>query len=272
MNPESSLLFAIITSIKNTILDILPIILVIAFFQAVVLRKKLHHIKKTIMGMIMVVIGLGVFLVGLEECIFPLGTEMAYALTNPEFLMSANGITSLVYAVDGSLEPRLYMWAYIFGFMIGFATTLAEPGLIAVARKTQEISVGAISEWGLRIAAAFGVAMGVALGTYRIVTGTPLYIYICAGYAILIVQTHYAPKLIIPLAYDAGGITTSTVTVPLIAALGIGLASGIPGRSPLMDGFGIIALASLFPIIMVLGYAMIGEIIARQKQPIQTPL
>jgi hypothetical protein len=224
------------------------------------------------MGLIMVVIGLGIFLVGLEECIFPLGTQMAFALTEPEFLKSSNGIAELAYASDGSLQAHLYLWVYIFGFLIGFATTLAEPGLIAVAKKTQEISVGAISEWGLRIAVAIGVATGVALGTYRIVTGTPLYIYICIGYAILLIQTYYAPKMIIPLAYDAGGITTSTVTVPLIAALGIGLASNVPGRSPLIDGFGIIALASLFPIITVLGYAMIGEIIAKQKQPIQTPL
>ena len=134
---------------------------------------------------------------------------------------------------------------------------MAEPSLIAVAIKAQKVSGGAISTWGLRLAVAVGVASGIALGTYRIVTGTPLHYYIIAGYVVIIIQTMYAPKMIIALAYDSGGVTTSTVTVPLVAALGLGLASTVPGRSPLIDGFGLIAFASLFPMITVMGYAQI---------------
>ena len=131
--------------------------------------------------------------------------------------------------------------------------------MIAVAIKAQSVSGGSISVWGLRIAVAIGVAIGIALGTYRIVSGTPLHYYIIAGYVVVIVQTIYAPKLIIALAYDSGGVTTSTVTVPLVAALGLGLASTVPGRSPLLDGFGLIAFASLFPMITVMGYAQISQ-------------
>ena len=146
-----------------------------------------------------------------------------------------------------------------FGFLIGFSTTLAEPALIAVALKAKEISTGAISAWGLRIAVAFGVGVGVALGVLRIIEGTPIHYYIIAGYVVLMIQTFFAPKFIVPLAYDSGGVTTSTVTVPLLVALGVGLASNVPGRSPLLDGFGLIAFASLFPMISVLAYAMIQE-------------
>ena len=137
---------------------------------------------------------------------------------------------------------------------------------MAVALKAKEISTGAISPMGLRVAVALGVAIGVGLGAYRIVMGTPLQYYIIGGYLFLMVQTFFAPKFIIPLAYDSGGVTTSTVTVPLVVALGIGLASNVPGRSPLLDGFGLIAFASLFPIISVLGYAMVGAYLAKRKQ------
>ena len=147
------------------------------------------------------------------------------------------------------IEPGIYLWTYVFAFLIGFSTTLAEPALIAVAYKARDITTGAISAWGLRISVALGVAAGVTLGVYRIVMGNPLHYYIVAGYVFLLIQTCFAPKQIIPLAYDSGGVTTSTVTVPLIAALGIGLASSVPGRSPLIDGFGLIAFASLFPMI-----------------------
>jgi len=121
---------------------------------------------------------------------------------------------------------------------------------------------------GLRIAVALGVAVGIALGAFRIVSGTPLYIYIITGYIVLLIQTHFAPKTIVPLAYDCGGVTTSTVTVPLVAALGIGLATNVPGRSPLIDGFGLIAFASLFPMMTVLGYAMITERLAKRAQKV----
>ena len=143
--------------------------------------------------------------------------------------------------------------------MIGFSTTIAEPSLIAVAFKANEVSAGTISQWGLRITVAVGVSFGLAVGTYRIVSGTPLYIYILVGYVIVMIQTFFAPKQIIALAYDSGGVTTSTVTVPLVAALGLGLSSTVPGRNPAIDGFGLIAFASLFPIIAVMGYAQYME-------------
>jgi len=149
--------------------------------------------------------------------------------------------------------------------MIGFATTIAEPSLIAVAFKASEVSAGTIKQWGLRITVAVGVAFGISLGTFRIVTGTPLYIYIIAGYMIVIVQTMFAPKSIIALAYDSGGVTTSTVTVPLVAALGLGLAATVPGRNPAMDGFGLIAFASLCPIITVMGYAQLMHWLSKRK-------
>jgi hypothetical protein len=148
---------------------------------------------------------------------------------------------------------------YLFGAVIGFATTLAEPALIAVATKASQASRGTIRPWGLRLVVAVGVAFGIALGTFRIVTGFSLVLFIGIGYLVVIVQTHFAPKAIIPLAYDSGGVTTSTVTVPLVTALGLGLASTIPGRNPAIDGFGLIAFASLFPMITVMGYAKVAE-------------
>jgi len=154
----------------------------------------------------------------------------------------------------------------VFAFAIGLATTLAEPSLIAVGLKAQQVSGGAISAWGLRIAVSIGVAVGVSIGCYRIVSGTDLWLYIMIAYLIVIIQTQFAPKMIIPLAYDSGGVTTSTVTVPLLAALGLGLASTIPGRSPLIDGFGLIAFASVFPIMSVMGYAQLSRRVARTRQ------
>ena len=166
------------------------------------------------------------------------------------------------------MEWYHYKWVYLFAASIGFATTLAEPALIAVAIKAKEVSGGSLSVWGLRIAVALGVAAGISLGTYRIISGTPLHYFIIAGYIIVIIQTLMAPRMIIGLAYDSGGVTTSTVTVPLVTALGLGLASTVPGRSPLLDGFGLIAFASLFPMITVMGYAQISQWKARRKQNI----
>ena len=139
-----------------------------------------------------------------------------------------------------------------------------------MAIKANQVSTGAIHVWGLRVAVAIGVAAGIALGTFRIVTGTPLHYYIIAGYIVVVIQTLFAPRTIIALAYDSGGVTTSTVTVPLVAALGIGLASTIPGRSPLLDGFGLIAFASLFPIISVIGYAQLGAWWNKRQQRLQS--
>ena len=243
----------------GTLKDVSPIIGVILFFQLIVIRKKIDHPGRLIYGFCLVVIGLSIFMIGLEEGLFPLGEAMSRQLTNFHFLAKGNATLLEEIETTGSVYPLLYFWTYIFGFCIGFATTIAEPALIAVALKAEEVSTGAISSWGLRIAVALGVAIGISIGCHRIITGTPLHWYIIAGYLVVICQTYFAPKLIIPLAYDSGGVTTSTVTVPLVAALGIGLASNVPGRSVIVDAFGLIAFASLFPIITVLGYGIISE-------------
>jgi len=237
-----------------TMRDVLPIILLIIFFQLVVLKQPIPHLKKMILGGIYVVLGLALFLMGLEKALFPVGKIMATQLSDPVFIGT----------VEGELSHwSSYYWIYIFAALIGFSTTIAEPSLIAVAIKADEVSAGTINPWGLRITVAIGVAFALALGTFRIVTGTPLFIYIMAGYLIVIVQTFFAPKKLIALAYDSGGVTTSTVTVPLVAALGLGLSSAVPGRNPAIDGFGLIAFASLFPIIAVLGYAQFMELKTR---------
>jgi hypothetical protein len=238
----------------STLRDVLPILVVIIFFQIVVLKQPIPHLKKVILGGVYVVIGLSLFLMGLEKALFPIGKIMATQLSDPEFIGTTLG---------GPANWRSYYWIYIFAALIGFSTTIAEPSLIAVALKANEVSAGTISQIGLRVTVALGVAFALALGTFRIVTGTSLFIYIMAGYIIVIIQTFFAPKRLIALAYDSGGVTTSTVTVPLVAALGLGLSSSVPGRNPAIDGFGLIAFASLFPIITVLGYAQIMELKAR---------
>ncbi|MCK9605970.1 MAG: DUF1538 domain-containing protein [Methylomonas sp.] len=238
--------------------DVLPIAAIIIGFQLLVIRKPLVHPTKTLLGFINVLIGITFFLDGLKMALFPLGELMASQLTAPEFL----NIPDTAITADW----RNYGWVYLFGACIGFATTLAEPSLLAVAIKAEEISGKAISAWGLRIAVSFGVAFGISLGTFRIVSGTELYYYIVVGYIIVVIQTLFAPKMIIGLAYDSGGVTTSTVTVPLVTALGLGLASTVPGRNPLLDGFGLVAFASLFPIITVLGYAQLAEWRSKRRQ------
>ncbi len=240
---------AIAEAALGTMLAVLPIAVILLAFQKLVLRQPIPHPKRTLVGFLYVAVGLALFLVGLEEALFPLGRIMAQPLTDPAFV-AAGG------AAPGWAD---YYWVYIFAAAIGFATTFAEPALIAVAIKARTVSGGAIGAWGLRIAVAVGVGISVALGTFRIVTGAPLFLFIIAGYAIVVVQTAFAPRTIVPLAYDSGGVTTSTVTVPLLTALGIGLASTVPGRSTLIDGFGLIALASLFPMITVMGYAQLSR-------------
>lgn len=237
-----------------TLRDVLPILVVIIFFQIVVLKQPIPHLKKVILGGIYVIIGLALFLMGLDKALFPVGQIMATQLSDPEFIGTTLG---------GPSDWRSYYWIYIFAALIGFSTTIAEPSLIAVAIKADEVSAGTISQIGLRVTVALGVAFALALGTFRIVTGTSLFVYIMAGYIIVIIQTFFAPKKLIALAYDSGGVTTSTVTVPLVAALGLGLSSSVPGRNPAIDGFGLIAFASLFPIITVLGYAQIMELKTR---------
>ncbi len=253
------MLHAIWTTTAGTVHDVLPIAAIIFGFQFLVLRRRPARLNEILFGFGWVLAGLSLFLLGLEWCLFPLGRLMAEQLTDPAFIRAAGD------ASDG-IDWRDYYWVYIFAFLIGFATTIAEPSLIAVAIKANEVSGGAIGVWGLRAAVALGVAVGISLGCYRIVVGDPIHWYIITGYILVVLQTSIAPRLIIPLAYDSGGVTTSTVTVPLVAALGLGLAETVPGRSPLIDGFGLIAFASLFPILSVMTYAQLSELRARRAR------
>lgn len=245
-------------TLLSTVKDVLPIAAILFGFQFAVIRKPLPNFGRVVAGFIWVLVGLSLFLIGLEWALFPLGKLMAQQLTDPVFIIGSSDIVDTAQAA-ASLVWQDYLWVYIFAFLIGLSTTIAEPSLIAVAIKANEVSGGSIGVWGLRIAVALGVAVGISLGCYRIVVGDPIHWYIMAGYVVVVIQTMFAPKLIIPLAYDSGGVTTSTVTVPLVAALGLGLAETVPGRSPLIDGFGLIAFASLFPIMSVMAYAQLSE-------------
>lgn len=233
-----------------TVRDVMPIILILVVFQFGVLRRQPPNLRRIVIGFLYVFIGLTFFLVGLEQALFPIGKTMARQLTAPEFVSPMPSPT--VAWTD-------YTWVYVFAFAVAFAATIAEPALMAVAIKAYEVSGGAIPVLGLRLMVALGVAAGVAIGTFRIVSGTPLPLYIIAAYAIVLFQTMTAPRAIIPLAYDSGGVATSTVTVPVVTALGLGLASAIPGRDPLVDGFGLIAFAVLFPIMSVLAFGWGAE-------------
>ncbi|RXJ99747.1 permease [Arcobacter sp. CECT 8989] len=228
---------SLLTGIFNVVKDVAPILLIILFFQYAVLKKRIDNLKTVLLGFVLVILGLDAFIVGLEMGLFTLGETMAYQLTKSDSVM-------MIYA---------------FAFAIGFSTTMAEPALMAIAKKAKDISDGKINDFALRVFVAFGVAVGIALGAFRIVDGGHIHYYIIFGYILVIILTSIAPKYIIPIAYDSGGVTTSTVTVPLVAALGIGLATNIEGRSPLIDGFGLIAFASLFPMITVMLYGIIIE-------------
>lgn len=240
-------------TLLSTLRDVTPIVVILVVFQVGVLRRRLPNIRGIATGSVMVLLGLALFLIGLEQALFPVGETMARQLTE-----KAGGLAGAVRWED-------YWLVYVFAAAIGFATTIAEPALIAVALKAREVSGGAVSAWGLRIAVAVGVAAGVSLGCFRIVTGTPLPWYIVAAYIVVIVQTYLSSRTIIPLAYDSGGVTTSTVTVPVVTALGLGLAANVPGRSPLIDGFGLIAFASVFPIMSVLGYGIVADQVERWR-------
>ncbi len=227
--------------------DVAPIaLLLVAGFAWLGLRPKAPY--ALVRGFLFMLVGMGLFLVGLDQGVFPLGEAMARKLTDP-----------------AHVGDHGRLWIYLFGFAVGMATTIAEPALIAVGMKAEEVSKGVISAWGLRWAVAFGVGVGVALGCHRLLAGHSLVGYILGAYALVLVQTLFAPRKIVPIAYDSGGVTTSTVTVPLLAALGIGLAKAIPGRDPFADGFGLIAFASVFPIISVLGYAQLAALRARLR-------
>ncbi|WP_300457533.1 DUF1538 domain-containing protein [Desulfobacula sp.] len=236
----------ILKKITRAFTDLLPIILVIAFFQIVVLKQSLPQMGDVLFGAFLVVTGLTLFVEGLEMGLFPIGESMAHAL-----------------ARKGSL-----FWLLCFSFALGFSTTVAEPALIAVAWEAAEIaSQGGLIDpsqeslnnyaLGLRMSVAFSVGLAILIGVLRILRGWPIHYLIISGYVLVMLMTIIAPKEIIGIAYDAGGVTTSTITVPLVAALGVGLASSIRGRSPLVDGFGLIAFASLLPMIFVMGYGLI---------------
>jgi hypothetical protein len=231
--------------LRLAITDLLPIVLVVAFFQLVVIRQPFPDLLEILLGSLFVVIGLMLFIEGLEMGLFPIGESMANALTR-----------------KGSL-----FWLLVFAFALGFSTTIAEPALIAVAREAARISAGAgIIEsgqstmgnyaLGLRLSVALSVGIAILIGVLRILKGWPLYNLIIGGYMLVMLMTTIAPVEIIGLAYDAGGVTTSTITVPLVTALGVGLSTTIKGRSPLVDGFGLIAIASLLPIIFVMAYGL----------------
>jgi len=245
-----STLWQLLSALLATGRDVLPIVLVIVVFQFLVLRRRIPNVRRVAAGFGFVVVGLALFLLGLEMALFPLGQAMAQQLASPEFLGAAS-----------TVAPRwtAYGWTYAFAFAIGVSTTIAEPALIAVTHKAEAASAGAVHGFGLRMAVALGVGIGVTLGTFRIVAGLSLPAFILAGYVVVVLQTVRAPRDIVPLAYDTGGVTTSTVTVPLVTALGLGLAEQVPGRDPLVDGFGLIAFASVFPIISVLAYAQLAR-------------
>lgn len=225
------------SGIMSVVKSLAPVVLVILFFNYVVAKKAIEKIGERVLGLVLIVVGLYAFIIGLEIGLFPIGAVMAEQLIQ-----------------QGNLVV-----VYLFAFSIGFATTMAEPALIAIAGKVEELSGGSIRQKQLRLFVALGVGLGLFLGAYRIVQGDSIIGYIVTGYILVIILTYFSPRTIIPIAYDSGGVTTSTVTVPLVAALGIGLATNIPGRDPLIDGFGLIAFASLFPIISVLLYGIIHE-------------
>ncbi|MGD8568098.1 MAG: DUF1538 domain-containing protein [Gammaproteobacteria bacterium] len=230
----------------DSIRDLAPIIVVISFFQIFVLQQPIPNLPKLLSGTVMVVLGLGLFIRGLEMALFPIGETMAYA-----------------FARKGSLT-----WLLIFAFCLGFGTTIAEPALIAVANEAADVAaqasvvgdtVSAKSSYalGLRLTVAVSVGVAIMIGVLRIIKGWPVQYIIIGGYLGVVIMTIFAPKEIIGIAYDSGGVTTSTITVPLATALGVGLASSIKGRSPMIDGFGLIAFASLTPMIFVMAYGMV---------------
>jgi len=226
--------------------DLAPIIGVVIFFQLFVLQRPFPDVAGLALGLLYVLLGLNLFVRGLEIGLFPLGEAMAYG-----------------FARKGSL-----FWLLLFSFLLGFGTTLAEPALTAVASKAAEVAAQAgvvdneqaakaLYALGLRYTVAVAVGIALVLGVVRIVKGWPVQYLFVSGYIGVVIMTAFAPREIIGIAYDAGGVTTSTITVPLVAALGIGLASSIKGRNPLIDGFGLIALASLSPMAFVMVYGMV---------------
>jgi hypothetical protein len=242
--PPLHWLLSMLLDLAGMLRDILPIILVVLVFQYLVLRKPLANALRVGMGFVLVLFGLYAFVVGLKLGLFPVGTLMAEQLI-------ARDASALIL---------------LFGFMIGFATTMAEPALIAIGEQAEQASPGKLRGSVVRLVVALGVAVGITLGVYRIISGDSIHLYIMLAYLVVLVLTFLSPRYITALAFDLGGVTTSEVTVPLITALGIGLASAIEGRSALIDGFGLIAFASIFPIISVMLYALVVEAAARKRR------
>lgn len=237
---------AIFSALLESLRDLLPIIIVIGFFQLVILQQPIPNFGEITLGIIFVVVGLTLFVKGLNMGLFPIGETMAHAFAN-----------------KGSL-----FWLLAFAFALGFGTTVAEPALIAVAGEAATVAaVGNMIEnseaskasyaFGLRITVAVSVGFAILIGVFRIIKGWPIQYLIIGGYIAVVIMTIFAPKEIIGIAYDSGGVTTSTITVPLVTALGVGLASSIKGRNPMIDGFGLIAFASLTPMIFVMAYGMV---------------
>ncbi|ASJ39260.1 DUF1538 domain-containing protein [Vibrio vulnificus] len=242
MNAIIALLKAFAASAR----DLLPIVVVIVFFQIVVLKEPLPNILSIGFGLVLVILGLTFFIFGLEMGLFPIGESMAQA-----------------FARKGSV-----FWLMVFAFCLGFGTTIAEPALTAVANEAAEVAAeggmiahteDSMDEYanGLRLTVALSVGAAIVLGVLRILKGWPIHYLIIGGYIGVVVLTGFAPETIIGIAYDSGGVTTSTITVPLVTALGVGLASSIKGRNPMIDGFGLIAFASLLPMMFVMIYGMV---------------
>lgn len=230
----------------GSVRDLAPIVGVIAFFQLAVLQQPLPDLVGLLSGLFLVLLGLTLFIQGLELGLFPLGESMAHA-----------------FARKGAVT-----WLLLFAFALGFGTTVAEPALIAIAEEASEIAAGAgvigVDEaarkryaLGLRLTVALSVGAAIVLGVFRIIKGWPIHLMIAGGYVLVVIVTGFAPREIIGIAYDSGGVTTSTITVPLVTALGVGLASSMKGRNPMVDGFGLIAFASLTPMIFVMIYGLV---------------
>jgi uncharacterized membrane protein (DUF2068 family) len=235
-----------IGALLSSVSDLLPIILVVAFFQIFVIQQPVPDFGRILTGCLLVILGLTFFIRGLEQGLFPIGESIAYA-----FARKAN-----------------LFWLLLFAFALGFGTTIAEPALTAVTAKAAEIAARdghiamdttAMANYalGLRLTVAFSVGVAIVAGVFRIIRGWPIQYFIMGGYLGVVIMTIFAPPEIIGIAYDSGGVTTSTVTVPLVTALGVGLASSIKGRNPMIDGFGLIAFASLTPMIFVMIYGMV---------------
>ena len=241
-------------TIAGTARDVLPVARVMRLVHCVVLRQKLYRAPQVFVGLAFVTVGLALLLLGVDKALFPAGRMMVAQLSPAK--------------VHEAATPHWWDFhlIYLFAFCITFAAAIAEPALLAVAQRVNAISGGAIGTWGLRIAAALGVAIGVTLGCVRIVSGLPLHWCMAGIFSVILLQTLTAPRAILPLAYDTGGVSTTVVTVPVVAALGLGIAEIMPSRNALLDGFGLVAFACTVPAVTVLAYAQIAVLLERRAE------